>query len=147
MISFKRFVAEAIEVPAKSNTKSIDRKDMPQIDGKHHKDFLSYLKSRGVSHKQKTVDPETLKATQHQFHKGKIQSLVDYINSGKYDNKPILVSSDNRVMDGHHRWLAHKNTGNKIEVYHIDVASKDLLNMMHDYPKSYTEKLYNKETK
>jgi ParB-like chromosome segregation protein Spo0J len=115
---------------------------MPQIDRKHVKDFISYLNKRDIGVTKKKVDPEKLKATQHQFHKAKVQSLIDYIESGNYDNKRIIVSKDNYVMDGHHRWLAHNNTDKDINIYQVNVNAKDLLDLMHEYPKSYTEKLY-----
>lgn len=142
MLRFRAYINEKLDVPAKSSTLKIDRKDMPQIDGKHVKDFLSYLNKQNIDATSKKVDPEKLKATQHQFHKAKVQSLIDYIESGNYDNKRIIVSKDNYVMDGHHRWLAHKNAGRDIDVYQVNANAKDLIKLMHEYPKSYTEKLY-----
>lgn len=149
MKTFRQFILEKVEVPSKSKTLGIDRKDMPQIDSKHTSDFISYLKKNGVSSSKKRVDSNKLKATQHQFHKEKIQRLMDYMDDGTYDEKHILVSKDNYVMDGHHRWLAHKNTGKDINIHHVDTNAKDLIGMMHEYPKSYTKKLYeelNEET-
>ena len=133
---------EKLKIPAKSRTLGIDRKDMPQIDSKLTSDFISYLSGRGVKTSMKTMYPPRLKATQHQFHKSKIQSLIDYMDKGDYDNKRIIVSKDNYVMDGHHRWLAHVNAGKDIGVYQVNANAKDLIDMMHEYPKSYTKKLY-----
>lgn len=145
MKTFKQYMIEKVYLPSKSKTMGIDRKEMPQIDGKHMSDFTSYLKNNGVSSSKKKMDPNKLKATQHQFHKEKIKSLMDYMDSGNYDEKPILVSKDNYVMDGHHRWLAHKNAGKEVSIQHVDAKAKDLIAMMHDYPKSYTKKLYENE--
>lgn len=145
MKSFRQYIFEKVDLPSKSKTLGIDRKEMPQIDGKHTNDFISYLKRNGVSSSKKKMDPNKLKATQHQFHKEKIQSLMDYMENGNYDEKHILVSKDNYVMDGHHRWLAHKNTDKDISIHHIEANAKDLINMMHEYPKSYTKKLYENE--
>lgn len=145
MKTFRQYILEKVEVPSKSKTLGIDRKEMPQIDGKHTSDFISYLKKNGVSSSKKKLNPNKLKATQHQFHKEKIQSLMDYMDKGNYDDKPILVSKDNYVMDGHHRWLAHKNVSKDIGVHHISMKAKDLIDMMHEYPKSYTKKLYENE--
>ena len=136
---------ENLKMPAKSRTLGIDRKEMPQIDGKHTSDFLSYLSKKGIKSKKKRMNPSELKATQHQFHKAKIQSLLDYMNKGTYDDQYILVSKDNYVMDGHHRWLAHMNAKKDIGVHQIGINAKDLIQMMHEYPKSYTKKLYEHE--
>ena len=55
---------------------------------------------------------------------------------------PIVVSKDNYVMDGHHRWLAHANMSKPIDIYHVNIPAKQLIDTMHDYPRSFNEKLY-----
>lgn len=142
MIRFKSYIQEKIELPAKTKTMGIDRTEMPQIDSKDVADFISFLKRQGVTATSTKTDPKKLKATQHQFHITKVQAMIDKIDSGSYDNKPILTSKDNYVMDGHHRWLAFSNLGMNIDTIKVDLPAKQLIDMMHDYPKSYTKKLY-----
>lgn len=143
MKRFKTLVKEAaLAVPDKDETMGIPRREMPQIDSKHHAHFLNHLKKSDVSAVKKTMDPSKLKATQGHFNKEKISSIMDGIQSGKMDSKPIIVSKDNYVMDGHHRWLAHSNLNKDIDVHQVNVKAKKLLDLMKDYPKSYTEKLY-----
>lgn len=143
MKSFKQVIKEeAVSVPDKDETMGVARRDMPQIAPKDLKHFFDHLKKNEISATKKTVEPSTLKATQGQFNKSKIKGIMDGIQSGSSDSKPIIVSKDNYVMDGHHRWLAHANLGKDIDIHHVNVKAKKLLDVMHDYPKSFTEKLY-----
>jgi len=142
MKRFKTLIKEAVAVPEKEDTMGIPRREMPQIDSKNHKHFFDHLKKNNLSVVKKTVDPSKLKATQGHFNKTKIQDMMKGIQGGKIEPKPIIVSKDNYVMDGHHRWLAHSNLNKDIDVHQVNVKAKKLLDVMHDYPKSYTEKLY-----
>tara|TARA_R110000782_G_scaffold132706_2_gene224861 strand:- start:83 stop:520 length:438 start_codon:yes stop_codon:yes gene_type:complete len=137
---FKSYIIEKMNIPAKSM--GIERKEMPQINSADVNDFILYLKTLGVSATSEKLDPKKLTATQNQFHKEKIQNLIDKIEDGNFSKSRIIVSKDNYVMDGHHRWLAHLNLGMPILVNKIDAPAKKLLELMKDYPKSYTKKLY-----
>jgi len=143
MKPFSSFIYEAtIDVPKKQQTMGIDRKDMPQVSSKDMTHFFNHLKTKGVTVVKKKMDPSDLKASQGQFHKEKIQKMIDDIQNGKDVDKPIVVSKDNYVVDGHHRWLAHSNLGKDVNAYHVNTNAKDLIGMMHDYPKSFNSKLY-----
>lgn len=143
MKSFKSFVREFnVTVPSKKDTMDIERKDMPQIKSKDLKDFFVFLKKNGVKTVKKTVDAKKLKATQSQFDKDKIKKAIDDISSGSMPNKPIMVSKDGYVIDGHHRWLAFYNLNRKIDVFEANVNAKELIGLMKEYPKSFTKSLY-----
>lgn len=139
---FKQYIQENIDLPSSEETLSINRKDMPQIAQDDLEDFLKYLKKKGVLSKQKEEDPSSLKASQNQFHKAKIQTIVDAIESGDFEDTPIIVSKDRYVIDGHHRWLAYRHLEKNIPTIKIDSNAEDLLDMMAEYPKSFTKKLY-----
>jgi hypothetical protein len=141
MIRFKQYLGEKVDLPAKSKIGKIDRKDMPQIDNKHLDEFTDYLKEKGVDASKVKIDPKDLKASQSQFHKAKIEKMIDSIENGK-KMKSIVVSSDDYVIDGHHNWIAHMNLGKEISALKIDVKREKLLDYMMDFPKSYTNKLY-----
>lgn len=143
MKRFKALLSEvSIEVPERDNTLNIDRKDMPQIKSADVKDFLSYLKKNDIKTEKKLVDPSKLRATQGQFHKEKIKGLMDAIEAGELKKEPILVSKDNYVIDGHHRWLAFSNLGRDLTVYQVNTNADELIELMKSYPKSFTKKLY-----
>lgn len=140
MYSFKQYISEMV-LPSKEETLGISRFKMPQIDAKHHDHFVAYTKKNGINVKNKTLNPSTLIATQSQFNKAKISAITDSMVSGKYKPNPIMVSNDGYVLDGHHRWLAHKELKQKIPVLEIGLPVDKMYTFLHEYPKSYTKKL------
>lgn len=143
MKRFREVIREnAIVVPERKDTMNIDRKDMPQIEAKDLKHFFNYLKKNNVGAERKTVEPSTLKATQAHFHKEKIKNIMKSMETTTDKPSPIVVSKDNYVMDGHHRWLAHANMNKPIDIFHVNVPAKQLIDTMHGYPRSFNEKLY-----
>jgi hypothetical protein len=133
MKRFSTFIQEKIEIPNKKDL-GFKRKEMPQVEGKNVPKFLDFLRSEGVKYKEKSVDSKSLRPTQSQFNKDKIQSMIDSIDTKK--QHPIMVSKDGYVIDGHHRWLAHYNLGRKMPVIEIDLNINDALDKMHDFPLS-----------
>jgi predicted ABC-type ATPase len=104
----------------------IDRGSMPQLSGviggkyqtasKVVPEFLSQLQARGVSVSHERIPSGALRPTQTTGDIRVIRSIADDLKSGKLaETKPIIVSSDNRVLDGHHtwagRWLAETEGG------------------------------------
>lgn len=94
MKSFNNFLSERVTLRA--------RKNMPQIDNMDK--FIEDITKNDYKIKSEKVDPQTLKPTQNEFNKEKVKGMIQ---SGKYKNKPIVVTSDNYILDGHHRWKAH----------------------------------------
>jgi hypothetical protein len=82
------------------------RTEMPQISSKVRPQFLNDIKEKfGITSKNEQVDPTTLQPAQKE-----ISAVVAGQKFGKYggalpDDKPILVSNDNYVVDGNHRWV------------------------------------------
>jgi len=143
MKKFKSFIREFdVKIPSKKDTMDINRKEMPQIKSKDLNDFFNFLKKNNVKTIKKTVDASKLKATQGQFDKSKIKDAIDAISDGSMPDKPIMVSKDGYVIDGHHRWLAYMNMGRKIDVFEANVNAKELIEYMKKYPKSFTKNLY-----
>lgn len=95
----------------------IDRQDMPQLSGLNHQGeyhssaemqpkFRQFLAGKGVKTTERTARPEDLRPTQTQGDMKPIRAIADQIKAGK-PTKPVVVSSDGRVLDGHHNWAAH----------------------------------------
>ena len=141
MLSFLQYLKELhVEVPKTSETKGISRGDMPQVDSKDHADLIKYLEKKGVKVKKKTVPARGLKATQKNFNKDKIEKAADNYAT-LHKAKPILVSSDNYIIDGHHRWLGALNVKGKITILQASVKVDELMEMVRRYPKSYTKNI------
>ena len=94
MKNFTMFLSERVQLRA--------RKNMPQIDNMD--DFVKDLKDQGYKISSEKIEAKKLKPTQTEFNMDKVKGMI---SSGKYKNKPIVVTSDNYILDGHHRWKAH----------------------------------------
>lgn len=112
----------------------IPRADMPQIESKHVSEFL---KKHGVSQKVEHVNPSSLKPTQGQFNPEKIANM-----SKEGRQKAILVSADNYVLDGHHRWLANAYNKDTQPVIRLPVDAKQALNWMNSFSKTFTKAIH-----
>jgi hypothetical protein len=117
---------------------TLARKEMPQIGAA--KSFMSYLKSNGVDSQLKTINPQNLKSSQMEFDDTKIEALRDSPSSN-----PIIVSNDDHVLDGHHRWMADKLEGRDSKAYVCDLPILDLMYHAKHYSKNLTEDVTRKE--
>lgn len=106
----------------------VERINMPQInDNKLQKD----LKSDKIDHEYIEHPTAMLVPTQGEFNPEKISKIVDAIYQNKVKT-PIVVSSDNFIVDGHHRWAAFHNVSGKVPALKIHLNIEDLLNYLQD---------------
>lgn len=150
MKTFKTILNELkIEKPHEINTLGIKRKDMPQIEDNDMGDFLKFLDDSGIEYSKETIDPNLLLATQKEFsEKGIMKSLNSIKKRGKKYRKPSIVSRDNYIADGHHRWLASVNGGRRdYPIYRVDLPIKKLLKIMFKFPKTIRKSNTNKKIK
>lgn len=109
------FCAESLGVP---------RVNMPQLSGipipgtpadaldKDYKGgvnlgpaFQDYLANKGYSMETTTEDPAYLRASQSQLNGVSVAAIMNRTGIDLSD-RPIFISNDNYVIDGHHRWAA-----------------------------------------
>ena len=121
----------------------VDRAAMPQLSGtvngeyqpssKITPQFLDELARQGVDVTSKNVAAESLRPTQTTGDPAKIRQMADRFKSGASTAKPIVISSDNRVLDGHHNWagqrLADVETGTHtpMPVHQVNLPMSELL--------------------
>lgn len=131
-----------IQTPHPKDTLGVPRRHMPQIDEDHYKELFKYLFGKGVKVKKVTVDARDLDSTQSEFSDKGIEKSM---TNGKM-NKPIIISSDNYVLDGHHRWLAAKN-GRKHEMtaFQVSVPAKEGLGLLINFPKTTFKDIHESE--
>lgn len=113
MKKFTTFLFERVQLRA--------RKHMPQIDKMD--EFLEDLKSDGYKIKYSDMNPKDLKPTQTEFNEEKVKSMIQ---AGSYKNKPIVVTDDNYILDGHHRWKAHLDQKEDQPVIKVNMNFDDL---------------------
>ena len=54
---------------------------------------------------KETIPASKLKKSQKELYKDKVKGIANRFNSPK-DMKPLIISKDNHIVDGHHRWGA-----------------------------------------
>lgn len=74
--------------------------------------FVEFLAGRGIQTKLSKIDAKYLKASQIELNGAKIAGMSKAMLAGKVKEEPIFVTSDDYIVDGHHRWAA--NVANEI---------------------------------
>ncbi len=100
---------------------------LPQI--RDFNEFLTHIRLIGSNYDIGMINPEAVKATQLDgFDQEKIDSLI------KSGDKipPIIISSDDYILDGHHRWMAAKLSGKEVQAYRIYLPILELIRVAMD---------------
>ena len=58
------------------------------------------------------------------------------------DNSLLLASSDDYIIDGHHRWLAALNSGDPVRILRANVDGNELLSLTLKFPRVYFKDIY-----
>ena len=108
----------------------IPRKYMPQFNSPAEiKDFSKFVKSAyKIKSCKGTRKASDLKPSQGEISRKRIKGLIE---DGVLEKVqvPLVISGDNYVVDGHHRWAAYRveKPKSKLPVMVIDAPIKDVL--------------------
>lgn len=122
----------------------IPREVMPQIDSSHVESFIAYMESEGVDHEYVTVDPSSLDPTQKEINTDKTDSMDLSSAGGRTLNlKPLIISRDWEILDGHHRWWRAWKYENAPIVWCLkfDCDIKELFQLARGFEGSFTKKI------
>lgn len=109
----------------------IARKDMPQIKYNNRQQFLSHLDKNDILYKNTDIDPKQYKPTQDDVD---IQKIISMSNNEESKNSPIVVSNDQYVADGHHRYFSsHLQNEPSMKAIVVDLPIVKLLDAMHNF--------------
>ena len=111
--------------------KGIPRVKMPQMDDDQTKAFIKSLKREGFDVSKDTEKSAHLRATQTQLDTAKVNKFFERIKKDpefEGDDKRLVVSKDDYVLDGHHHWAAqiaadaidNKLGDHETRVYRVD---------------------------
>ena len=91
-----------------AETKGIPRPKMPQFKGgKGRRAFIDYLEGKGYATTKEKVRSDYLRATQDELNGAKVAGIAEKMRgSAPAKLGRTIVSSDNYILDGHHRWAA-----------------------------------------
>lgn len=114
---------------------NMPREEMPQITQANTMEFIDWLENQGITVQFLSMPVALLRSAQGNVDYGKVAALQ---NSSIISTKPFIVSKDNYVFDGHHRWLAllNRDPHFSVEVYRVNLLLKDLLNMAKKFGKT-----------
>lgn len=113
----------------------VPRAEMPQIPKAQLPAFQERLRTAGIGFTPGVMDPQKLRATQSELDGKQVSKMMRDAQAGQFDlvSRPVWVSSDDKVLDGHHRWAAasalSSNCGGCVEmpVIRVDMPMDDLL--------------------
>jgi N12 class adenine-specific DNA methylase/adenine-specific DNA methylase len=116
----------------------IPRDEMPQITRDDQAEFQEFAKSQGVEIKPETVAASKLKPTQTQYNPTQAAQLPEEALS-----KPLMVSSDNRVLDGHNTLvkLQEGDPNREVNILRVPLRAKEALALMRAFPKSLSKSI------
>lgn len=115
---------------------------MPQLPD--FEAFTKDLEDSGHSHKLEVVKPDSLKPTQKHFNDDKINKLID---DKAWNKKPIIISKDDHVIDGHHRWAAAQRLQKPIKARRVSMKHDELLDFCKGKDYVQQKKLSESKTK
>lgn len=100
--------------------------------------MLDHFKKGGTKISKDKVPVGKLKATQREIQAAKTIGMADAHLRGKFDNidDSVIISSDNHILDGHHRWAALLtiNPDREMNVIRVDMPMRELLKKSMDVP-------------
>ena len=115
-----------------TGTLNVPRAEMPQVKAENRGAMVNFLNARGVAHQQEEVSADSLKPTQAEFSREKVEKAKQFEGG----DRSILVSADGYVVDGHHQWLAKKEKGEPVKAIRLDAPIADLLPLVREFPSS-----------
>jgi len=124
---------EDIVVPNEELALHRPRELMPKIADM--KSLVDDLGNNRIKYNVGMMDPQTLKPGQNGYDINKVLAIQKATNPTL--DAPLIVSRDNYVVDGHHRWLAAANNSKSpIMVTQVDMDFHDLIEFLNhlQYP-------------
>ena len=128
----------------------LSRQDLPQIKSTDVLEFMQWLREEhGVATEEDTISPSDLTPIQKEINLEKVAGMV--ANKGLEalaTSKPVMVSGDNYLIDGHHRWYALVDAEHpSIDIVRVGMTAEQLIPLMKSWDKAsfkstVDEKLY-----
>jgi hypothetical protein len=117
----------------------LSRADLPQVKSDDMDNFRQWLQEQGVESFKSSMEVGEMNPIQKEINLEKVQSMMEKHGAGEIDlvtGKPVMVTEDEYIIDGHHRWYALRELDetNEMETINIQLPVKKLLKIVKDYP-------------
>lgn len=120
--------SKEIVIPNMERSLGFTRVLLPQIAEKNLPDFLNnWLPSQGIQYFKSHMKPSSLYPAQGEFNMEKVRYMIK--NPETVYKKPLIVSNDDYILDGHHRWVAAENINPNTSIKTI-VVNKPILQLL-----------------
>jgi len=126
-----------------AESKGIPRAEMPQMDKKQTARFLELLEKKGFRVEKDDEYAANLRATQDQLKGSQVAANMDRLEKEGEKGAPrIVISKDDYILDGHHRWAAKigLDAANnklrddlKMKVSRVDIDIITLVNLANEF--------------
>ena len=136
MRPFSNWLNEAspddVEIPNRDKAARMMRADMPKLSDLAV--FVSDLAKNGIGTDVRMIDPKSLKPGQQDFNMDKVREFQKTTNPTL--DLPIVISRDDYVVDGHHRWIAAVQNNVPILAHNVDMDFYDIIKFLNElqYP-------------
>lgn len=124
-----------------SQNLGIPRSQMPQIPEKLRPEFEQYLKDSQITFQSEIVDPRSLTPSQSQLSlNGSFLKIGEILAQTPVAD--LIVSKDNYVLDGHHRWAgavlaSFEDPSVQLNVMRLNVDHNEALQTMYNFNHDY----------
>jgi preprotein translocase subunit YajC len=107
----------------------MSRDKMPQVDSDNITDFILHFDQKvGVSKVKRKLSQ--LKPAQGEINEDKLNYFLANKKNEKVKKTKYIISNDNYLIDGHHRWAANlelKNENDTVSCYRINLPAQELV--------------------
>lgn len=110
----------------------IPRAKMPQIDEQDLPHLIATAFDKKLTPQLEVVDPNVLHAHQRVNHDRAFSMPIQFAL------KPVLISQDNFILDGNHRWWKHIHSGDKaMNVIRLGLKFDEAITWLFTLPFTY----------
>jgi hypothetical protein len=119
-----------------------NREDMPQIKGTQFNDAIQALKDLDIKITKEKILPIKLHKSQHEVYPEKVKGIAKDVKENGKKLTPVFISSDNHIVDGHHRKEAQEylDKDAPINVIRIHLKMNDAIKAFHTVQKQLAGK-------
>jgi len=123
-----------VDFPEYFGSLGIPRTSMPQVLSAHRGAMVQFLKGRGISNRKENVLPGALRPSQKEYSPEKVAKAKVW----EGPQRPLLVSDDGYVADGHHQWAAalEADPMTEIPIFRLGANIVELLLEIARFPSS-----------
>jgi len=129
-----------------SENVGLARENMPQIYEEYIPEYLDFLQQNGISAKiEYDIPVKTLTASQEEISVPRISRMLKRLLNGYYIDaygnkvnplkKKLIITKDNFVLDGHHRWatMYFLSPENTIDALRVNADIKDIIPLSKEF--------------